>query len=253
MALKVKRYGWHPSLPDHRDHKFGMNVQAMDVLPPSASVLGNCTPVYDQGALGSCTANAGAGLVQCLRSKLGLSQYMPSRLAIYYWERMLEHTIMVDSGATIRTLMKVMANYGCPNEDLWPYNIGKFKVKPTKKVWADGAAHKVGQYLRLGHSLSELKQCIAMGFPFVFGFTVYSSFESQEVASTGIMPMPTAGEEVLGGHAVLAVGYDDAEQKFLIRNSWGDAWGINGYFKMPYDYITNPELADDIWTAHLVH
>jgi C1A family cysteine protease len=187
MAFSVKRYGWHPSLPDKRDMKFGLQVQAMDAVPEAASVMHHCTPVYDQGALGSCTAQAGAGMVQCLRNKLGLSQYMPSRLAIYYWERLVEHTVGVDSGATIRDLMKVMASYGCPHEDMWPYDVAKFKNKPVKKVWTDGAKHKISQYMRLDNNLFQMKQCIAMGYPFVFGFAVYSSFESQEVATTGMM------------------------------------------------------------------
>ena len=97
-----------------------------------------------------------------------------------------------------------------------------------------------------------MKGCLASGFPFVFGFTVYESFESQEVAKTGMVPMPAAGESVLGGHAVLAVGYDDGHQRFIVRNSWGTGWGMQGYFTMPYAYLTERDLSSDFWTIRLV-
>ena len=97
-----------------------------------------------------------------------------------------------------------------------------------------------------------LKGCLAAGYPFVFGFTVYESFESQEVARSGVVPMPSSGEKILGGHAVLAVGYDDSTQRFIVRNSWGTGWGMSGYFTMPYQYVTDSNLADDLWTIRLI-
>jgi C1A family cysteine protease len=93
-----------------------------------------------------------------------------------------------------------------------------------------------------------MKGCLASGYPFVFGFTVYSSFEGAKVAQSGIVPMPGSAEKPIGGHAVLAVGYDDDTREFLVRNSWGPGWGIKGYFKMPYAYLTAPKLATDFWT-----
>jgi len=108
-------------------------------------------------------------------------------------------------------------------------------------------------YSRLTQSLSQLKGCLASGYPFVFGFTVYDSFESQQVAQTGVVPMPAAGEGVLGGHAVLAVGYDDTQQRFIVRNSWGTGWGMQGYFTMPYAYLTEQNLSSDFWTVRLVN
>ena len=89
---------------------------------------------------------------------------------------------------------------------------------------------------------------MAGGYPFEFGFTVYESFESQEVAQTGVVPMPQQTEKVLGGHAVMAVGYDDAQQRIIVRNSWGTSWGQQGYFTMPYAYLTNHQLSSDFWT-----
>jgi len=100
--------------------------------------------------------------------------------------------------------------------------------------------------------LNQMKGCLASGYPFVFGFTVYESFESQHVVTTGVVSMPAAGEKVLGGHAVVAVGYDDTTQRFIVRNSWGPGWGKGGYFTMPYAYLTDSNLSDDFWTVRLV-
>jgi C1A family cysteine protease len=97
-----------------------------------------------------------------------------------------------------------------------------------------------------------MRGCLAAGYPFVFGFTVYSSFEGQEVAKTGVVSMPTPDEQVVGGHAVLAVGYDDASQAFIVRNSWGAGWGQEGYFTMPYAYLTTRALSSDFWTIRIV-
>jgi C1A family cysteine protease len=112
--------------------------------------------------------------------------------------------------------------------------------------------NKVLQYSRLVQVLSQLKGCLADGYPFVFGFTVYESFEGPEVAKTGVVPLPGPGDAAIGGHAVLAVGYDDNEERFIVRNSWGPGWGMNGYFTLPYSYVTNSNLADDLWTIRMV-
>ena len=139
----------------------------------------------------------------------------------------------------------------CP-ETTWPYDISKFTQKPPAAAYKEALKNKITSYQRLTNSLNILKGCLGEGYPFVYGFTVYESFMTQEVANTGIMPMPAAAEKVAGGHAVMAVGYDDAKQAFLVRNSWGKGWGIKGYFWMPYAYITNSNLCDDFWTIRLV-
>ena len=108
-------------------------------------------------------------------------------------------------------------------------------------------------YQRVDRTLSQMKGCLADGFPFVFGFTVYDSFESAQVARTGALQMPKPREGVVGGHAVLAVGYDDKSERFTVRNSWGTSWGKRGYFTMPYSYLLTDNLSDDFWTIRLVH
>ena len=113
-------------------------------------------------------------------------------------------------------------------------------------------ALKAVQYQRVAQNVNQMKGCLASGYPFVYGFTVYESFESKNVAKTGVVPMPASGEKILGGHCVLAVGYDDSQQRFLARNSWGTDWGLQGYFTVPYAYLTDPNLSSDFWTIRLI-
>jgi C1A family cysteine protease len=238
-----------PDLPDHRDHIFSAPAPVLTVLPPKVDLRPACPPtVYDQGRLGSCTANAIAAAFEFDLGKQKLPDFMPSRLFIYYNERKIEGTVDSDSGAMIRDGIKSVAKQGVCTEDAWPYDISKFTDQPTKECYTAAKDNQALSYQRIPQSLNQMRGCLANGYPFVFGFTVYESFESSEVAQTGVVPMPVDGESVLGGHAVLAVGYDDETQRFLVRNSWGSGWGDGGYFTIPYAYLTNRGLASDFWT-----
>ena len=241
-------YGWMPDLPDHRDQLYGA-VKPSAKLPASVDLRAGCSPVEDQGNLGSCTGNALAGGVEFLEKKDDVPFVNVSRLFIYYNERVIEHTVTSDSGAMIRDGIKTLVKQGVCSEKKWPYDISKFTAKPSAACYKEALDHQVTAYARL-QTVGDMRACLADGYPFVFGFTVYESFESQAVAKTGVVPMPNKSKEkVLGGHAVLAVGYDDAKKRFLVRNSWGPGWGMKGYFTMPYDYVGDRNLSDDFWTV----
>ena len=145
--------------------------------------------------------------------------------------------------------MWVCSTQGCPHETLWPYDITKFAEPPPPPVYQDGLQHLTFDVQQVSQDLTAMKEVLATGLPIAVGFTVYQSFESPQVAQTGIVPLPSRREQILGGHAVVVVGYDDSQSRFIVRNSWGTAWGLAGYFLMPYAYLTNPRLADDFWTA----
>lgn len=189
---------------------------------------------------------------QFVRMKQGLDGFPISRLLLYYNERAMEGTVNEDAGAEIRSGMKSVAKQGVCPEDLWPYDIKKFTKKPPRTAYRRALKHQTVRYMRVAQTLEQLKGCLAEGFPFVFGFTVYESFDVGKVAKTGMMSMPKASEASLGGHAVMAVGYSNAKKRFLIRNSWGTDWALKGYFWMPFDYITSSDLADDFWTIRQV-
>jgi C1A family cysteine protease len=253
MLHKSRGYGWIPDLPDHRDLLYSAPVAALRTLAARADLRRQCPPVYDQSQLGSCTANAIGAAVEFEQMKQKLANvFVPSRLFIYYNERAVEGTVDSDSGAQIRDGIKSVAKQGVCPEPMWPYLIAKFKSRPPRKCYLEALRHRVVLYQRLVPTLNQLRGCLASGYPFVFGFTVYESFESPRAAKTGHAPMPAPNEAVIGGHAVMAVGYEDSKQWFVIRNSWGAQWGMKGYFTLPYAYVTDADLAADFWTIRLV-
>ncbi|HVU04327.1 MAG TPA: C1 family peptidase [Polyangiaceae bacterium] len=247
----TKWYGWTPDLPDHRDQVYSAPVVSMRALPPNVDLRPHCPKhIYDQGQLGSCTANAIACAMEFDLMKQKATVFTPSRLFIYYSERKIEGSIGQDSGAQIRDGIKSVHKLGAPPETQWPYSDkdpGDFQKEPSSAAYAAAAKHKVTSYHRIPRTLNQFKGCLASGYPFVFGFTVYESFEGEAVAKSGILQMPGPNEEVVGGHAVLAVGYDDAAQRFIVRNSWAADWGMGGYFTMPYAYLLDHDLSDDFW------
>ena len=243
-------HGWNPDLPDHRDYAFRSERAE---VPAVVDLRPQCPPVLDQGQLGSCTANAISNCHRFVQVKEGEKAFQPSRLFIYYNERAIEGTTRTDSGAEIRDGFKTIANQGVCDEAAWPYNIAKFTKKPGATCYKSALAHTAIQYQRLNNAnVNDLLSCLADGYPFVFGFTVYESFESDAVAKSGVVNMPQKGEKSLGGHAVLCVGYNSKASRFVVMNSWGTSWGQNGYFTIPFAYLTDPNLADDFWTLRLV-
>lgn len=203
----VHHFGWIPDKPDQRDHYFAVPRGAM-VARLRVDLRSQCPSIYDQGQLGSCTANGVSAAIHFDRMKQQLTlDFIPSRL---------------------------------------------FANKPASKCCKGARKYKAVQYHAARRILSQMKGCLASGYPFVFGFTVCESFESQQVAQTGLVPVPAQTEKVLGGHCVVAVGYDDSQQRLIVRNSWGTGWGLQGHCTMPYAYLADANLSSDFWTVRLM-
>lgn len=251
------KYGWKPDSPDARDHEYVSDVMPVQVIPESVDLRNSFMPaIWNQLSLGSCTAHGIGAIFQYMRRKLGLADFPPSRLYIYYNERAMEGTTNSDSGAAIRDGIKSINQVGVCNELIWPYDTNKFAWKPSADAYVDGLKHKALIYRKVFNNRAEsIRNSLANGIPVVFGFTVYDSFERTWPTVTGfkaVMPMPDIKtESILGGHCVVIVGYLKINGKnyFIIRNSWGTQWGDNGYFYMPEEFVTNQNLCSDFWAV----
>lgn len=237
-------FGWKPDKPDIRDVYFA--TPEMGTLPTSVDLRPQCPPVYDQGQLGSCTANAIAAHLDFNRNEQKEKLIFPSRLFIYFNERSDDGDVNSDGGSSIRESAKTVAKNGACPESEWPYNTKLFTVRPAQVCYTDGVKYEALKYFRLKQTEADMKGCLAQGFPFVCGVTVYESFE----ASDGAVPMPSTSENLMGGHAILIVGY--TQDEWIFRNSWGTSWGYSGYGTLPKDYLLNPDLSDDRWTLRSV-
>lgn len=247
---KLPKYHWHRDVPDARDYIY--SPEALGLVPPTLparlDLRSYCSPIENQGQLGSCTGNAIAGIIEYLDRKNN-KQLDVSRLFIYYQERLIEGTVNYDSGAYIRDGIKAVNQYGAPLESLWPYIITRFRTRPTTAAYTDAARRKAGAYQRITTRTAGIKTALNQGYPVVIGFNVYASFEGTLNNTTGMMPYPRPGEQLLGGHAVAVVGYDDTLSggRLICRNSWGTSWGDRGYFYMPYQVTDNANMSDDFW------
>lgn len=246
--MTIKGLGWNPDDLDVRDYIFTTRgvIKSYSELPTFINLRPMCPPVYDQGDLGSCTAQSTSGMCQFVLGKQRARDLLPSPLFLYYATRDIEGTTSLDAGATLRNTLKAINVYGVCKEEEWPYDVSNFMSRPPSLAYTNAELHQAIKYERVPQNLNSLRTLLYSGFPFVFGFSVFESF--YEVGESGTARLPSASEQLLGGHAVMAVGYDDEAQQFLIRNSWGSEWGIGGYFYMPYSFVTDGRLSRDFWT-----
>jgi len=252
-VFELPKYHWVRGKKDARDYPY--KLVKLDSIPPVTDLRPWCSPIENQGKLGSCTGHGTAACIEYIDRRYNNKQTEISRLFIYYYERLLEGTINSDNGAQIRDGIKATYTYGAPLESLWPYDVTKFRIPPSPAAVQDAATRKVTLYENIPNG--DVQGCInalAAGYPVIIGFSVYSSFESDRVAQTGMMPYPNVkSERMMGGHCVLLVGYDNNKNVFIVRNSWGTSWGDNGYFYMPYKVIQDTTMSSDFWVIKSVN
>jgi C1A family cysteine protease len=268
--------GWIPDYPDFRDYTeeteevksvLGLaRVLKAKSLPVSIDLREWCSPIEDQGTLGSCTAHAGVGVIEYYERKSFGRHMDASRLFLYKVTRNLMK-MKGDTGAYLRTTMGGMVLFGVPPEEYWPYREDEkeFDQEPPAFCYAFAQSYQTVKYFRhdppetkAEEILRKVKAYLFKGHPAMFGFTVYSSIEQAD--KTGRIPFPSPKERIEGGHAVVAIGYDDKmkiKNKYgkietsgalLIRNSWGNGWGEGGYGWLPYEYVLKG-LAEDFWSV----
>ena len=242
----MHKYGWLPDKKDFRDLMY--KAPSKIEVPSVVDLRLYLPPIFNQESLGSCVLNAlGNAHLYCQLRQDGGVNFIPSRLFGYYNARDLKNA---DTGCYIRDAAKKIGKYGICPEAMWPYDISKFSKKPPKNCYKEAKKHQAISYWRLSENIKQLQKCLAEGFPVVLGITLYESFESNQVAQTGVVPFPESNESELGGHAVLIVGYDVNKAKFIGMNSWGEDWGDKGFFYIGFNYIQ--ELSSDWWTIRLV-
>lgn len=259
----VFNYKWTEETPDSLNKlrasknycKVGDIIKAdINKLPATLDLRANMPPVYDQGSLGSCTAQAVAACMYFDQLTSNRQTVVdPSKLFLYWNSRLPIGTTDEDSGASLSDAILSTVTYGACSEGLWPYNIGNFRTRPTLECYQD-AYNCIDvdgcQQAEVNQNVLEIKSVLASNICMVFGIDVYSSFMSVQTANTGVVPIPnTYTEDYYGGHALVLCGYNDYTQMFLFRNSWGQDWGMDGYGWIPYSYVVNSYLAGDIWSV----
>lgn len=257
-------YGWHPDPLDLNDHIYlakkpgilaslnPLTAASRWSLPGKHDLSAMMPPILNQGRLNSCVGVGLSNIVRYERTSLHLPDFLPSALFIYYFARRLRGWEKIDGGCIIRDAMKVLVADGVPRDEEWHYDEEMVDARPPQDVLHRALTHKTSEYLSLPRDLYRMKRCINEGHPFGFGFSVYESFESDNVANTGLVPMPLRGEKMLGGHFSTACGFDDSTERVKCANSWGQRWGEFGYFYLPYEFFLDDNLSDDFWTLRLV-
>lgn len=250
MKASTRRFGTHPDVPDLRDLIY---LPELRRTPRAVDLRPACPPVYDQGSLNSCCAHAIAAAIWFEeRRKTAARVPSPSRLFLYYNERVYDRVVPKNVPVSLRHAYKTARRLGACPEPLWPYRIHGYAVRPRQSCF-DAALHtRVSRYYRLHRNLDSMRSCLAEGHPFALGISVYPSLKTRQVHRTGHIPLPARRERLIGGHAILAVGYSDTTRSLIVRNSWGRGWGHEGYGFLSYDYVMHEHLAWDFWTCRTV-
>jgi len=272
VPKRNRKYGWVPDIPDPRDRVYSAPPKVL--LPESVSLRSLCSAVEDQGSLSSCVGNACAGMLEVLENKNGttftkeftkwekflrscgiissedagtftLGFMDVSRLFIYYNARVRDGLDGSDNGCSIRSALKELNAKGYCWEKDWPYDWSKVNVRPDSLCFVKAKEKKIIDY-RSMYSNTEMMTCLAEGYPFVIGLSIFEGFEGKKARQTGEIDMPTLKEGARGGHAVLCIGYEKKTERYLMKNSWGEGWGDDGYFTIPFDYVANYGM--DAWT-----
>jgi C1A family cysteine protease len=241
----LRRLGTHPDIPDIRDR---MYLPPDDQrLPRRVDLRPFCPPVYHQHSLNACSANAIAGALWFDERAGAPDAPSPSRLFLYYNERVRERVVHRNVPVSLRDGYRAVAWQGVCAEHLWPYRVRSYDRKPPRACYHAARRHRAIEYFRIHRNLDALRGCLSEGRPFTVGVSVHQSFSSPRVARTGRIPMPGRRDPLRGGHALLIVGYDDAH--FIARNSWGARWGLEGYCLLPFEFALHPSLSWDFWTC----
>jgi C1A family cysteine protease len=225
----------------------------MRQLPAVVDLRRHCPPVYDQLHLNSCSANALAAALRFDEIMMGHEDVPgPSRLFLYYNERVLANVAKRDAPVSLRDGYRTIAKTGVCPERMWPYDPRRFRRTPTPNCYRAARRRTAIEYYRIRRAISHLRACLAERAPFVFAVAVHKSMMGRAVTRTGVVPAPTRHDPMVGGHALLAVGYEHVQRRFIFRNSWGSAWGDGGYGYLPYAFIASPALTWDFWTMRRV-
>lgn len=275
MDVKQRVLGWVADLPDFRDKLFQDLMREVGqirfpvrgwlwwkhtVYPEIVDLrsqpiaLGVVPPVYDQGSVGSCVANATCALLAYVESREKLNETAPSLSRLFAYAN-ARSNVAVDHGSTFRNTFKGITKFGICTENEWPYDVAEALVKPSAAAYQAAQVRKKISYSTL-ITLDDMLACIASGYPFVYGMSIYDSFENWSADTsykgTPVIPMPKKTDAYVGGHGLCIVGYDLGAKLFLVRNSWGTGWANQGYAWIPFDYLTNPFLADSFWTCRYI-
>jgi C1A family cysteine protease len=244
--------GWRRQALDHRDRAHRYEIPVGAVIEGDFDLRPDWPVIYDQGQTNSCVAHAVASVMEYLRRAQGRQAFTPSRLFIYYCARAYENETALDNGTEIRDAIKAVVKIGAPPESDWPFFPHLVTKRPTKVAYANAAKDLVIRYAPVPQEIEHIRSCLRHKIPVVFGSSTFANWATRSVDQTGVVPMPGPNDEPDGGHAMVIVGHQVEQRRFIIANSWSRQWGDQGFGYMPEDYILDTDLTSDLWACFLV-